>query len=406
MILDLRTLYIVFVTITVSLCILMLFIWRTNRTYPGFGLWTLANVSAAAGFVFLVLYGSVSEFATVIIANTLTFGSTLLCFLGNRRFLDFSRAWLFSIATLALNSALMIYFEYFDNQPGYRIISLSLLLVIVSGRSAYDFRRAWLKEGNASYAFVSVVYLTFSIAMFARAASTYWLAGGGRNWIQPLSFLVFIIFAIAWTFIYMILNNEKLQQELKTTRAEFEKLATTDFLTGINNNRRFFEIGEIEIQRARRFRHALTVIMFDIDYFKKINDTYGHAAGDAVLIAIVDICKFNLRELDTLGRLGGEEFGILLPHTDIDVAKMVAGRLRRAFDETRIALPSDNIKITASFGVTELSETDKTLKDLLDRADSALYEAKQSGRNQVKASVSSERIISETLPKISSAQIM
>lgn len=406
MLLDLRTLYVVFVTITVSLCILMLFIWRTNRTYPGFGFWTLANVSAAAGFVFLILYGSASEFITVVIANSLTFGSTLLCFIGNRRFLGFSSGWKFSLALLFLNSFLISYFTYFDNQAGYRIVSLSLLLVIVSGRNVYDFRRAWLKAGNASYAFVSVVYLTFSLAMLGRAVFTYILAGGGRNWIQPLSFIAFIIFAIAWTFIYMILNNERLQQELKRTKTEFERLATTDFLTGINNNRRFFEIGEIEIQRARRFRHPLTLIMFDIDYFKKINDTYGHAAGDTVLIAIVDVCKFNLRDLDTIGRLGGEEFGILLPHTDIDVAKMVAGRLRRAFAETQIAVAADNIKITASFGVTELSETDKTLKILLDRADSALYEAKQNGRNQVKASVSASGVISENLPEISSAQIM
>lgn len=111
-----------------------------------------------------------------------------------------------------------------------------------------------------------------------------------------------------------------------------------------------------------------------------------------------------MRELDTVGRLGGEEFGIVLPHTDIDVAKMVAGRLRRAFDETEIEILTQTIKVTASFGVTEFLESDKQLKDLLDRADFALYEAKQNGRNQVKSSIT--HLLSETSSEISSARIM
>lgn len=403
--LDLQTLAVVFAVITASLCLLMIFIWRTSRTYQGFGFWTLANISATAGFIFLILYGIKNGFLTVVMANALTFSSMLLSFLGNRKFLGFRSAWFFSASIFVLNILLTIYAGYFDNPVSSRIIFLSLLLVIVSGRNVVDFRRAWLKEKKISYRFVSAVYLLFSLSMVARAIFTYSFSNGGRGWIQPLSYLVFIIFAIAWTFIYMILNNERLQQELKTTRTEFERLATTDFLTGINNNRRFFEIGEIEIQRARRFHHPLTLIMFDIDYFKKINDTYGHAAGDKVLITVVDFCKYNLRELDSLGRLGGEEFGILLPHTDIDVGKMVAGRLRRTFDETEIAFAAETIKVTASFGVTEFCESDKELKDLLNRADFALYEAKQNGRNQVKAS-SDKLLIPQGFSKIDSIQIM
>ena len=115
MILDLRTLYIIFASITVALCILMMFIWRTNKTYPGFGLWTLANISAAVGCVFLFLYGTAPDFVTVIIANIFTFGSLLLCFSGNRRFLDLSRRDVFISGLLVLNVLLMIYFNYFDN---------------------------------------------------------------------------------------------------------------------------------------------------------------------------------------------------------------------------------------------------------------------------------------------------
>lgn len=408
--LDLRTLSFVLMLVTISLSILMMLIWRTNRTYPGFGFWAIANISAAAGFLFIGLRGVIPDFVTVIIANGFAFGGVLFTFLGNRSFLGFSNGKVFSIISLILYVLGLTYIEYFDEKVIYRIVFTSLFVAVVNGRNAFDFRRGWLKEKSTTYRFAGAIYLIFSLMMIMRAGLTYSFSDMKDfyvpDWIQSSSFMMLIIFAIVWTFIYMILNNERLQQELKATKTEFERLATTDFLTGINNNRRFFEIGESEIQRAKRFRHPLTLIMFDIDYFKKVNDTYGHDAGDRVLIAIVNICKFNLRDLDVLGRLGGEEFGVLLPHADIDVGKMVAGRFRRAFAETEIELPLESIKVTASFGVTEFCESDTELKDLLNRADAALYEAKQNGRNQVKVASMVKRKVVASLSKLDSIKVM
>lgn len=408
MFLDLRTLSFVLTLTTVALSILMLFIWRTSKTYSGFGFWAFANLSIAIGFLLLSLRGMAPDLITVIAANSLILGGILLFFTGNRLFLNLSDERIFSLTLLILNALAIGYFNYFQPHVVYRIICVSGILVIIGGRNCYDFGRGWRANKSSSYAFMSVVYLFFCLLMIARATLTYYFSDIEKLYtpdgVQSFSFVSFILVGIIWTFAYMILNNERLQEELSETKIKFEKLAATDFLTGINNNRRFFEIGELEIQRARRFHHPLSLIMFDIDYFKKINDTYGHAAGDKVLTAIIDVCKFNLRELDTIGRLGGEEFGIILPHTDIDVAKMVAGRLRRAFDENEIKISTDIIRATASFGVTEFLLTDKQLQDLLDRADSALYEAKQNGRNQVKAS--GNNLIPEPFPKISSTRIM
>lgn len=406
--LDLRTLSFVLMLTTIALSILMMFIWKSSKTYPGFGFWAFANVFISLGFMLLSLRGIMPDLITVIFANSLIFGGIVLFFTGNRRFLGLSDERVFSLALLILHALIIGYFNYINQQVVYRIVCISIFITIVSGRNYYDFRQGWLQNRSASYKFISIVYLAFCSLIITRAIFTYWFSNLEGLYtpdrIQSFSFVTFILTSIVWTFAYMILNNERLQQELNETKIKFEKLAATDFLTGINNMRRFFEIGEVEIHRARRFRHPLSLIMFDIDHFKKINDTYGHAAGDMVLTTIIDVCKFNLRELDTLGRLGGEEFGIVLPHTDIDVAKMVAGRLRRAFDETEIRILTETIRVTASFGVTEFLESDKQLKDLLDRADSALYEAKQSGRNQVKSSINTSYSLPEKLSGINSLQ--
>lgn len=408
--LDLRTLSTVLMLITISLSILMIFIWRSSKTYPGFGSWTLANVSVAIGFLLLTGRGILPDFVTIVVANGFTFGSLLLTYAGTRKFLGFRSNRLFISGILILHTIAFIYFSYINKQVIPRILTISIFLAIVSYVIAESFREALQKERKVTYSFASGIYFSFAALMIGRAVLTYLFTDLNNyyapDWVQSSSYLIFIIYAVSWTFMYLILNNERLYSELKSTKNKFEKMATTDFLTGVNNNRRFFEVGGIEIQRAKRFDHPLTLIMFDIDFFKKINDTYGHAAGDKVLMAIVDSCKFNLRELDVLGRLGGEEFGILLPHTDIDVGKMVASRLRRAFSDTPITLSDTIINVTASFGVTSLGKDDTDLKELLVRADTALYEAKQNGRDQVRAFVMSGNAAMSEIADMRSDSIM
>jgi len=243
---------------------------------------------------------------------------------------------------------------------------------------------------NISYKFASVTYICFTLLMFVRLILTYEYTRTtdlfAPDWVQSTVFLTFILFSIIWMFGYLILNNERLQIELNAAHSNLEKVAATDFLTGIANSRRFYETGEIEIQRAGRFQHTLTLIMFDLDFFKQVNDNYGHATGDKVLIEIVNVCRSALRSVDGFGRLGGEEFGVLLPHTDLEGGRTVAELLRTAIENIEIkAASAEIIRITASFGVTELKNTDIRIQDILDRADAVLYQAKNTGRNRVVA---------------------
>lgn len=168
----------------------------------------------------------------------------------------------------------------------------------------------------------------------------------------------------------------------KRLQDELYRMATTDPLTGINNRRTFFERAAIEVDKARRYKRAMSAIMFDVDHFKSLNDEYGHGAGDRVLKELVARATLALRRVDILARYGGEEFVVALPETTADRAIAVAERLRH--DIANATHGRDvPVRVTASFGVATLVGSEDTLDALLQRADAALYDAKLGGRNQV-----------------------
>ena len=164
---------------------------------------------------------------------------------------------------------------------------------------------------------------------------------------------------------------------------EVQQLASTDSLTGLHNRRHFMELAKREFGRARRYDRPLTAIMMDIDRFKDVNDTYGHAVGDQTLKIVADRCRKTVRDIDILGRYGGDEFAALLLETDIDGARIVAERLRRCVVEPPIVVGGGKLVVAVSVGVAVLDKTCTALDTLLVRADQALYIAKQAGRNQI-----------------------
>ncbi len=180
-----------------------------------------------------------------------------------------------------------------------------------------------------------------------------------------------------------ITERKQMEAALRASEQEMRLLAATDPLTGARNRRSFFEIGNSELARSIRYSRSLTLLMMDIDHFKKFNDTYGHAAGDLVLKNFAKECNRTLREQDTLGRLGGEEFGVVLPEIDLKTAFLIAERLRQNLMKLETHLDGEILKFTVSIGISECHLDDKTIDAALSKADSALYRAKQNGRNQV-----------------------
>ena len=186
------------------------------------------------------------------------------------------------------------------------------------------------------------------------------------------------------------LNNEltSLQRELTKKNTELERLyqqmkeiAVIDRLTKVYNRWGFYELAEKEIERAKRYATPLSIITFDLDHFKMVNDTYGHAIGDLVLEKTAERCRNKLRATDIFGRMGGEEFAILMPEADKSGARIVAERIRQAVSEP-IMFDEHSLSITVSLGVASLREEYFDLEKMLWCADRALYKAKEAGRNK------------------------
>src|SRR5690349_743606 len=162
-------------------------------------------------------------------------------------------------------------------------------------------------------------------------------------------------------------------------------LANIDSLTKSLTRRQSFNIAESEFLRFSRYRRSLSMLVLDADHFKNVNDTYGHYAGDLVLRNLSLVVLEQKRAQDTFGRLGGEEFGLLLPETNLDQAKIVAERVQKTWEQTPCSLDGYLIYSTVSIGVAEANKDDKTFEDVLRRADRMMYKAKEAGRNTVAA---------------------
>jgi diguanylate cyclase (GGDEF)-like protein len=171
--------------------------------------------------------------------------------------------------------------------------------------------------------------------------------------------------------------------ELTLYEKKLVEMNMKDGLTGIFNRRYLDKRLEEEYQRARRYGRILSLIVLDIDYFKKVNDNYGHQCGDLILKNVADKIASSIRKTDCLGRYGGEEFCCILPETGLEVAQQVAERFRIMIQDMESILNDHTVKITISLGIAQLAEGMASEKELFSRADEALYEAKRTGRNRV-----------------------
>ena len=176
---------------------------------------------------------------------------------------------------------------------------------------------------------------------------------------------------------------EQANRELQIALIREQELAHTDVLTGVSNRRYLFELAEDRVAVALRYQQPLAVMMFDIDHFKKVNDTFGHAIGDQMLKRVTQIACAELRGTDVIGRYGGEEFIILLPMTNSEHACLLAERIRARVAALRIPTEKGDATVTLSIGIVELSHASVSVEDIFRRADNTMYTAKQAGRNRV-----------------------
>jgi diguanylate cyclase (GGDEF)-like protein len=220
----------------------------------------------------------------------------------------------------------------------------------------------------------------------------------GRASLSDLGEIDFLNFAINRGVITLVLYATCLLIHWHNCASEvLRKLATTDCLTGALNRRHFMELMARENHRVDRYGAAYSILMIDIDHFKRINDTYGHQVGDNTIQAMAEVCKKVSRSTDIVARYGGEEFIITLTHTDQACALIVAEHLRIAASEIAIPNECGAVKFTISIGVATYRK-ESSIDDIIRRADCALYRAKTGGRNQVCAEENSDNAASARGP--------
>ena len=226
--------------------------------------------------------------------------------------------------------------------------------------------------------YCDVLTLLFVTGMSFAASSYVFLQNFPQD--SPTWQMTFSAVSIGLVGIIFALTNLRLKKAFRKLR----ELTRIDPLTELSNRRDFDEKAHRELERTKRFNTPLSVVMLDIDHFKRVNDTYGHDAGDAVLKKLSVILREGVRGIDVTARIGGEEFAILMPGTTQQMATETAQRLRHTVSKTEIGLADGrSIVVTVSMGVSSFGPDDATMNEMMHRADRALYAAKQSGRNRV-----------------------
>jgi diguanylate cyclase (GGDEF)-like protein len=267
---------------------------------------------------------------------------------------------------------------YVIDEVGLRVVAAALILGACYLSGAAALATGW--RGATMLRRVLVVATTVLALLVAARGLLVLLMPGGWGWLtngllQSFSSAAFYLLMLVGGFGYLLLGREQLQGELA-------RLALVDPLTDVPNRRGFFDKLAPWMALARRPGQPTALVLIDLDQFKRVNDSYGHRAGDALLRQVVEVCKKQLRDSDQLGRLVGVEFALLLPRTGPAEALLVAERMRAAIAGSAIKTERAMISMTASFGVTAIRADDSTVS-LFKRADQALQAAKQGGRNRV-----------------------
>ena len=290
----------------------------------------------------------------------------------------------------------LLFTAIFTASKGHKIAKIYLLVLFISfiGMSLLSMLSLGLMPYSIliSYApvigsFFEIILFSFLLAYRINLFREETLAGQTKLLEQQRTENSRLFHTVSEKTLALNKANKELSKEL----AEKEELAknlkhyaSTDTLTGLMNRRTYFKACEKEIKSATRYKTKLSYLTIDIDKFKKINDTYGHPFGDEVIRSLGALLIENSRSADYVARIGGEEFAVLMPETDVDAAYHLADRLRANIAKHKIIYENKVIQITVSMGLSHLSEEDKDIETIVKRSDDALYEAKENGRNQVR----------------------
>lgn len=388
LILDIRTLMLVNSLLVASLAFVIMYVRFTRRVYPGFDHWVAAQWFWAIGFVLLALRGQIPDWVSILIANALIFSTYLLLLAGLRKFFGLSaRIRAMEWVLMLIMASFYLWFYFVDDSTHIRSL-IATLFYLTFGLLIFAliFRQPQWWRSKALIALTGA--LTFLLGLHLIRLGFLLLAGLKVDHLfndPSLAALAVLlpISSVFMTFSLILLTYERTEDNLVRAEQRAQELARIDVLTGAWNRRHAEDCAEIEAARSRREERPLSVMIFDVDLFKAINDCYGHAVGDEVLRRVTEVCQSTVREVDIVVRWGGEEFLVLLPGTSLDGAGDLAERLRLALHQIEITVSNaPPVQVRASFGVASLLPQEG-FEHMVGRADDALYRAKQAGRDRV-----------------------
>jgi diguanylate cyclase (GGDEF)-like protein len=369
--------------VTTALSVVMLFVLTSLRDSKVDGIreWGLANGLAVLALLLFASRGVLPDLLSIEGANGLFLGATALMLAGFRRHLVLPVPGRLLLASVAAGTAGVAFFHLAIDSLATRTVLVSILhagAYIAIGRSIPVPPEPRLRY---AFTFTRRAALVLGTVHACRGAFYALQIGTPLHFLDPTAYNL-VFFAIGTLALPALTLGAVMMANARVLR-DTAYAADHDHLTGAWSRRAFFTFAEHEHARAGRLERPLSLLVFDADHFKRINDTHGHATGDGVLREIVTRAQEVIRKIDYCARLGGEEFGVLLPDADHEVALEVAVRLRAALDGSLPATSSGPaVAYTVSLGAATLAPGE-TLAQLMARADAALYAAKADGRNRV-----------------------
>ena len=371
--------------------------------------WSIAAVCQGLAWILISMRGELPVALSIVLAKVLFAANAVLLLRGALRYLPepesrLLRPWPWAVFLL-LVALPYAWFSYADDNAQARILLTSLIRLPLLVAAYVFLSRHAPRNGRAVLCSLfgigivwhfllalaslrSVSVLSDLLQSDAMQAATFLLGGASIILVIATQFRIESDNARAslraWA---EALEVESLQLEktIEDRNQELHEMATTDCMTGIANRRQFLASTAQEIERSLRYGHKLSLLMIDIDHFKAINDRFGHPTGDLAIIAIGRHCATACRASDLAGRLGGEEFALLLPETGMEEAQAVAERLRTGAQALQVLHQGHSVPLRLSIGIAALEATDAGPDTLLARVDRALYAAKNAGRDCVRA---------------------
>ncbi|EHR70278.1 diguanylate cyclase (GGDEF) domain-containing protein [Burkholderiales bacterium JOSHI_001] len=343
--------------------------------------WAAASALGAAGMALTLLRGTLPLWFAIPLGNVFTLASALAFARGLRVFLGLPLNDRENLALLAGVSVTAVAAGFTLQGPGVVLLAMATSAGVLWAftQAAWQSARALRLEFNNRVALALMLPMALmSCMVLVRLAGA--LSGGVK--VLHVDTLLNVAVALLYLLFTALLHLSMASMVVLRLMASMRRLSTRDALTGLLNRGEWLRQLQAQHRWLGRFGEPFSVLLLDIDHFKRINDTWGHPAGDAVLVSTAQLLLSTVRGMDVVGRLGGEEFVVLLPRADAAEALAAAERLRSALAATALAWKQQAIELTVSVGVATATDADETPERLIERADAAMYVAKRSGRNR------------------------